>query len=124
MPMNMILIKEFVSLENEKAGLEAQLKDVSARRAELKQSILSMFTDANVQNMAVDGRTVYLSRQLWASADEEAHELLKKYDLAWTIKEKVNTQTLSAELRDWEAEGREVPEDLKEVLKILSLIHI
>lgn len=110
--LDMGSLREFVFLSKRKEELEGELDQVKARIGELKVNLSEQFVNAGVQNVQVDGRKVYLSRNLWArfitgDSEEEAEmavRRLREHNLGWMIKPNVNSQTLSAWCREQEAQ--------------------
>ena len=127
-------IKPYVELIKKKARLEEQLRDVKARLDVLEPQIAESFQKEGIQSTNVDGYTVYLNRQLWAGAadgDKEAmFTALKTYpDDSWAflVRDNVNTQQLSARVRECEldADGMPIlPEQLKQVIKVSEVFRI
>jgi hypothetical protein len=101
--MNMEQLKEFVCLENRKRDLDAELKGVKARLDELEEALVPQFIEDGVQSMKVDGRTVSLAQEIYASpldGRERVVEALKASELAQYVSENYNTNSLSAFVRE------------------------
>ena len=101
------LVNEFIDLDKERKGKEGDVEKIKKRMAELEPEIIKRFENAGMQSMKTKtGETCYIRRELWASAAEGAGELLlevlKAIGLGDMVKEKVNTQTLSAYVREAE----------------------
>ena len=127
-------LKPYVELIKKKTLLEEQLRDVKARLDELEPQIAESFQKEGVQSTNVDGYTVYLNRQLWAGAangDKEAmFAALKTYpDESWSflVRDNVNTQQLSARVRECELDVNGMPilpNELKQVIKVSEVFRI
>ena len=110
--LDMGTLREFVFLSKRKEELESNLENVKKRLGELKVELSEQFVNAGVQNVQVDGKKVYLARNLWArfiTGDSEAEaemavRRLREHNLGWMVKPGVNSQTLSAWVREREAE--------------------
>jgi hypothetical protein len=101
--MNMEQLKEFVCLENRKRDLDAELKGVKAKLDELEEALVPQFIEDGVQSMKVDGRTVSLAQEIYASpldGRERVVEALKASELAQYVSENYNTNSLSAFVRE------------------------
>ena len=144
--MNLEQLREFVSLENRKRDLDAQLKETNQRLAELEDLIIPQFVEAGVPSMAVtvDGatRTLSIYPDVYASPLNDRTEVaaaLKASELGQYVAENYNSNSLTAYVREvWrevvERANKEqrvateadvfaaLPEPLEGVLKI-SLIH-
>jgi len=104
-------LKEFVALEKEKATLKARLKVIESRLTELDESIAAQFVSDGVQSMRIDGRTVYLHRDIYASAKDGARDAvvaaLRDCDLGQYVKEDYNANSLTAYVREMVREAEE-----------------
>lgn len=140
--MNMEQLRGFVSLQNQKRDLDAELKRVKQELDDLEQALVPQFIEDGVQSMKVDGRTVSLGQDIYASPLNDREEVigaLKASELGQYVSENYNTQSLTAFVREVarevaaraekerrpydEADVREaLPEPLGRVLKI-SFVH-
>lgn len=101
--MNMEQLKEFVCLENRKRDLDAELKGVKAKLDELEEVLIPQFIEAGLTKATVDGRTVSLAQEIYASpldGRERVVEALKASELAQYVSENYNTNSLSAFVRE------------------------
>jgi hypothetical protein len=144
--MNMEQLREFVSLENRKRDLDAELKAANQRLDELEDLIIPQFIEAGVPSIAVtvDGstRTLSIYPDVYASplnGRTEVAAALKASELGQYVAENYNSNSLTAYVREvWRevlllarqqnrVAGEEdvraaLPKPLGEVLKI-SLVH-
>ncbi len=144
--MNMEQLREFVSLENQKRDLDAQLKAANQRLGELEELIIPDFIAEGVPSMTVEvngiRRTVAIYPDVYASPLRDRADVsiaLKASELGQYVAENYNSNSLSAYVREvWreardraEKEGRIATEDdvlaalpapLAGALKI-SLVH-
>ena len=109
-------ISRLVELDVRKRELEEELKGISEERAAIEEQLLDKWAEEGVQNMRVNGMTVYLHRQLWASVKPDEKSRAIDIFEANGMKDmlSVNTQTLSAWVREQEEGG--IPEAIKEIL--------
>jgi hypothetical protein len=132
------LVNEFIMLNKEKDALTWRVEAIDARLKELKVELSAAFIEANMQNIQVGDRKVYLARNLWSSfvpGDDldNALAVLRKHQLDWMIKPTVNGQTLSSWVReqerasdaiDFTAFVESLPEDLRSVLRISEVFDV
>jgi hypothetical protein len=97
-------LKEFVALEKEKADLKLREKTINTRLDELSELITKQFVEDGIQSTNIDGRTVYMHRDLYASpigGDKEAvARALKESDLSQYVREDYNANSLKAYVRE------------------------
>jgi hypothetical protein len=101
--MNISQLKEFVCLENRKKELDAELKQTKQKLDDLEQILVPQFVDDGVQNMTVDGRTVSLAQDIYASPlidREDVVNALRKSELGQYIAENYNANSLTAFVRE------------------------
>lgn len=110
---------EFQALTERKAAIDAELKGIKARLADLEPRLLEFMTEMGMQSIKAGGRTFYIHRQLWAGklADADPHqfaEIMRALGLGDMVKESVNAQTLSSWVREQAAEldGAATPEEI------------
>ena len=110
--MNTAELKEFVALEEEKSNLKSRLKAIESRLGELDESLTKQFLDDGIQSTRIDGRTVYLHRDIYASAKDGAKDAvvaaLKACDLGQYVKEDYNANSLKAYVREMVHEAEEL----------------
>jgi predicted nuclease with TOPRIM domain len=109
--LNTAELKEFVALEGEKSDLKTRLKAIESRLGELDESLTKQFIEDGIQSTRIDGRTVYLHRDIYASAkdgDKEAVIVaLKECDLSQYVREDYNANLLKAFVREMVHEAEE-----------------
>lgn len=104
------VVRRYAELENERADLEDKLKAVKAKLDEMAEPVLAYFQRQGIDRTTIDGRTLYLRRDLYAGraegvTPEAACETLKAAGFGEFVKEGVVTQSLSAFLREREKNG-------------------
>jgi hypothetical protein len=139
-------LREFVSLEQKKKDLDAELKATKQKLDELEDQIIPMFIEAGVPSMTVEvngaKRTLSIYPDVYASPmndREEVVDALKQSELDQYVAENYNTNSLTSFVREIWKELRHnatreervvtendlraaLPQPLQGVLK-LSLIH-
>lgn len=101
--MQMTQLKEFVALHERKRELDAELKKVSKQLDDLEEILVPQFITDGVQSMNVDGRTVYIQKEVYAgplNGRDEVIEALKSSDLGQYVAENYNAQSLKAYVRE------------------------
>ena len=132
--MNMTKVKQYVNLHAKKTKLEAELASVKEKLTELEPFILEQFEKAGIQNMKVGDWKPYVHSQIWASVDKSnprAMEILKANGLADLVSETVNSQSLSAYVREQvrlyeDADSKNLEEVLKQALpdELLDVLKV
>lgn len=127
--MEMVKVKEFIRLQAEEDCLEKQLKEVKGKLGTVEKELLDEFSREGVQNININGRTVYLSRKVVArpkGGRKEVIEALIAAGLADFINTdpNYNTQSLDAYIRGQEENGQGIPEPLQSVLEVTELFFV
>ncbi len=120
--MDMDRIREYIRLRRTQREREAESAAVKEEADAIEQVLLEEFAVDGVQNMNVDGTTVYLQRMLWAQVDNaydsgQVIERLRDAGLDHFVREGYSTQTLSSWLRDLEREEEPLPQALDGVIR-------
>jgi hypothetical protein len=101
--VNLEQLKEFVCLENRKKELDAEQKQVKQQLDDLEQVLVPQFIQDGIQKMTVDGRTVSLVHDIYASPlydREDVVAALKQSELGQYVAENYNTNSLTAFVRE------------------------
>lgn len=126
--MNTDELKRFVSLEERRRQLEAEIDTIKAEASELEGRLLPQFEQAGMERVSIDGRTVYIERKLWAKAKEgdkpAVCKALKRCRLGDYVEETFNTNSLSAYVRELDREGRKMPPSLAAVLEVSEVFKL
>ncbi len=96
----MEILKKISSLQAEKKTLQTALNRINAEITSLEETGLNYMIDNGLQSVKINGRTVYLSSQVWASATPEGVAGLKRIGLGEFVTERANVQSLSAYYRE------------------------
>jgi hypothetical protein len=111
------LLVRYVTADKEVRAMEEKLEAAKKKLNELEPQVLDYMQRHGMSSAKVAGLTVYLNRQIWASvAKDEAGdntssiETLKQFpDTSVFVKEGVNTQTLSAWVREQPQDSQFMP---------------
>lgn len=108
-------------LRERKKKLQDELKEVNAAIDQCEQALAEEMISQEVQNFNLDGRTFYLSTQVYASpkADRkyELYQWLKDNGYGDMVQETVHSRTLSAFVKELLDEG-ELPPELAEMVNV------
>jgi hypothetical protein len=141
--MNMQQLKGFVSLEHRKRDLDAELKQIKQQLDDLERLLVPQFIEDGVQKLTVDGRTVSVGEDIYASPLRDREEVvaaLGESGLGQYITPNYNANSLTAFVREVarevkvnaEAQGaiydeddvfKALPPRLADALKI-SFVHV
>lgn len=120
------LVNEFIELDEQRKGKEGEIDKIKERMTELEPLIMERFENAGMQSMkSKQGTVIYIRRDLWAGAKDGAEvlllESLKAVGLGDMVKEKCNTSTLSAYIREQEKDqfGSNVTASPAEIIGVL-----
>ena len=124
--MNTAKLKDFVGLTEEKRRITAQLEHIQGELDALSEVLLDQFADEGVRNVNIDGHTIYLQAQLWASAVdgdyERACDALEQSGLGEFVGRRFNSNQLSAWVREHTRdEAGNYPDTLDEHLPVAFL---
>lgn len=120
------LIEVYAEIED----LESRLDAAKRERDAIKSLVLQDFQSQGISKTTVNGRTAYLSRQIWASvagAVDEVKAALVSLGVGHMVKETINTQTLSAYVREFESDDQgmpDLPAELKGLVKVTEKFDI
>ncbi|MDD4986628.1 MAG: hypothetical protein PHQ43_12780 [Dehalococcoidales bacterium] len=120
-------VKTLVSLKKQMEDLDTQLKSLKQEYDELEPQVIEYMSSEGLQRLTVDDRTVYVNRQIWASvnrANSEALSILRSNGLDDFIEEKVNSQRISAYVREYEKNGEQIPDWCHDALNIAEKFSV
>ena len=117
-------LREYIDLERERAQLEARIKEINARREQITESVIARWTEDGTTQQRVDGVTLYVRRSAYARVTDRdrVKEVLEAEGLGQMLT--ANTNTLSAWIREREAEGLPLPESFEGVVDIFERFAI
>ena len=113
-------LKRLLELNAEKDRLEARIKEITAERDEITNGVLEQWSMDGVTQMRVDGATVYVRRSAYARIldRDRVKEVMEGAGLAGMLTP--NTNTLSAWIREREADGQPLPESFEGVVGVFE----
>jgi hypothetical protein len=114
-------LKEYARLRRVEKELGTEASAIKEQADTLEQELLEEFAESGLQKMTVDGSTIYLRRDLWASRINGATaldvcEAFEKAGLTQFVTTNYNSNTVSAWLREIDASGEQMPESVAQVL--------
>ena len=121
--MNTARLRTYVELNTRKKNLRADLDAVQGDLDALMPEILEDFADSGISNININGHTIYLTAQLWASPQdgdyERACDALEAAGLGEFVGRRFNSNTLSAWVREYvRDESGDYPEEPEEALPV------
>jgi hypothetical protein len=118
-PDPMKAIARVAELRHEIVELETKLEAARAKLRDLSPWVLSYFSEVGLDKVTLNGLTMYPRRELWSrvadgkSADDVAEALADAgypaHQIAAIVKLAVNSNTLSALMREYDARAEEPP---------------
>lgn len=122
------LAQDFVRLTKQQEGLEAQLDAVKRERDAVHARLLREFERSGLQRLTVDGRTVYLRREVKAFKakgvkTEDLLDGLRAAGLTDYVKESYSAQSLTGLAKTWDREehgeeAEQMPPELEGLLTV------
>jgi len=99
------LVRRFIGLRQRKATLQAELKEVNDELNAIGSDLVEQFLQDGIQNINIDGQTVYIRRRVWARIDKAnspdfIYETLKNHGMDHMMT--VNSNSLAAFIREQE----------------------
>ena len=120
-------VREFLALKARKTLLERQLESVKEDIAIREKLLQDGFIEDGLDHVSMDGQTAYLHEQLWASLQgdrTEAHNALRGAGLAHLVHDNVNSNTLSAYVRELTENDEPIPKRLKPFVKVTKKFSV
>lgn len=120
-------VKRIIEIKKQLDELDAQTKKLKAEFDALEPEVITYLEQEGLDRVTLDGRTVSIRRQLWASVNKEnpfALDILRDNGLEGFIEEKVNSQRISGYIREFEKNGQEIPEWCKEALNLTEKFNV
>ncbi len=123
-------LKRLVRLRKQRADLEAKMASLKSQIDETEPAVLEWMQENGLQQIRQNGITVHLRRELWASVSTDDIDFLKDalraagVEPGDIVKERANTQTLSALVREYDRDGRPLPNSLAAALKVSEVFKL
>lgn len=123
----LLLASEIVKAREIVDDLDEMLSTAKKRKEELEQKLLDLMMNDEVEKFVYAGKTFYPSVKLWASlkaeTKEQAVEWLKDSEFSDIVKEQVNSQSLSALVKELRDNG-DLPEAFEQYLNMTDKITL
>ncbi len=115
MPADIRSLRKYAKLLNERIALEDKLKKLVTALTDAEPGAITYFEKQGVEQLAIEGRTLYLRRQVHTSRNKnisagQACDVLANKGLPEYVGESVNIQGLSAYVRELEEGGQTIHE--------------
>lgn len=125
-------VGKYALLLTQKLDAEDTVKKINASIAKLFPDVLDYFQRQGIDQIAAEGRTLYLRREVHTNkatdyTTAEACSRLRSMDLEEYAGQRVNIQGLSTYVRNLEEEGQELKEiedDFRGAFKVVELFKI
>ncbi len=123
-------LKRLIELDRKIKTHQGAIEELKEARAKLEASLMENMINAGIQRTTLDGSTVYIKRELWASAGEPGMkalvDALRKEGLGDLVTESAGAQKLSAWIREHDPEKgtppdvviTRLPEPIRPFLKV------
>ena len=101
------IMREYLALRAKMDALKAEMKDLQSTMDVLEYQAIDALTESGVDNISLDGKSIYVRKQLWARATADAQsavQTLLHAGLGDLIT--LGTQKLSAYFRGTEPDER------------------
>ena len=126
------VVARAVELRRENRDLKARMEQNTAELNRLDPVIAEQFAKRQIKSQKrTTGETIYLERNLYASLvrDDDgehagAHAAMREHGLEWLVKDKVDSGSLSAWVREQERQETEIPQGLLPFLKISEVYKV
>ena len=120
MPLDTEAIKKWTKLANVKEALEFKLAQINKQMGDIEGPILENMATAETDSVKINGRTVFVHTSYYAevSSRAAAKDALKKAGYDHLVAENYNANSLSALVREFRNEGKDLPEAFTGVIKI------
>ena len=124
--------REFAEMTRRKRDLQSQVDTLTELLTAREEALLARFGDEGLESVKIklgkEAFTLFPFRQLWASAipgeEKKLFSLLRRNHYGDLIKEKVNSQKLSAIVREFAKDGKELSPAWQKVVKVTERYRI
>ena len=126
------MVERAIELHLETRELESRAKENRAELQRLDPVIIEQFGANQIQQQKMrSGETIYLEKSVYASLVQDdngehtgAHQALQENGLEWLVKDKLDSSSLSAWVREQRRLETEIPEGLLPFLKISEVYRV
>lgn len=128
MPIDKILLAEFVELTLEKRAIARRERELNGLIRELQETILQQFEEEEiVESVRVKGYNIKPRRELWAGTIDgdytRACNALIESGHGEYVNRRFDSRSVSALIREYDAEG-EIPSELQDNLSISEVFKL
>lgn len=123
----MQVVKQLLDLREQKAALEAQLKEINAAIETAEAEVQEYFLQNEISKVSAEGKTVYLARSPWVKLIDQSTltlDTLRRNGLEWLIKPTVNTSSLSSWYREQQQTDTAIPAQVKAILAVTDNFEV
>lgn len=103
------IAKNFKEKKETAKALKSKLEEINREITIMEGQLYELMTENGIEGLKIDGKSLFPQSLYWASIpadlENDGFEQLETLELGSLIKRKVNTQTLSAEMRRRIEEG-------------------
>ena len=126
------IVERAIELHRETRELESRAKENRAELQRLDPVIIEQFGANQIQQQKMrSGETIYPEKSVYTSLIQDdngehtgAHQALLENGLEWLVKDKVDSSSLSAWVREQRRLETEIPEGLLPFLKISEVYRV
>jgi hypothetical protein len=119
-------ITRYAELDERRLSLMREIDSLRKAQSEMEPQILEDMSNSGMESTRVNGRTIYIQRQLWAKYSNayDAVEALKEAGLEDLVSEKFNANQLAAYIRELDAQGEPMPTEFQGIIEPNEVFHI
>ena len=125
------LVREYLRKSRRRREIQEEADALQQDLTLMQDQILNYYMRTGHQKQRIDGGTVYLRRDLYASpipgadgSHEQAIKALQAAGLGHLVQTKVNTQDLAAHVRDLETRDLELPPELEPHVRVSEVYKV
>lgn len=123
-----VRLARYAELSKQRKLREAEVENIMEEMKQLEAELLPQFEQLGMQSSKVAGVTIYIARELWASAldgdHDKANKALEEAGLGNLILPRFNVQTLSAYVRELDKAGEELPPSFDGAIKVAEVFKL
>ena len=120
-------MKRLVTINAELKELSEQEKKLKEEREKIEPLILDYFAEEGIEKITVTGMTLFPVKEIWASltkGNKEGLKILREHGLEDYIYETVNSQSISAFVREFERNEEEIPDWVHKALNVSEKFRV
>lgn len=121
--------RRLAEIDERRSELKDELSRLDKERGPIEAELLEQMAETGISKIRIDGRTIYLYSQTWASVErgeeepnEEAYaracKALAEAGLADMVETRFNTHRLSAFVRELAKNGESIPAQFEGAIKV------